>query len=44
MNQLAFAANAIGLIDAGAYYEEVICLREALRRIEQAVVAFGDIL
>ena len=33
MNQLAFVANATGLIDEAAYYENVIHLRDALRRI-----------
>ena len=38
LNQLAFVANATGLIDEDAYYEEVVRLRDALGRIEQAVV------
>lgn len=41
LNQLAFVANATGLIDASAYYEEVIKLQDALRRIEQAVLGDG---
>lgn len=39
MNQLAFVANATGLIDEAAYYENVIHLRDALRRIEKAVLS-----
>ncbi|NBJ87962.1 plasmid mobilization relaxosome protein MobC [Acutalibacter sp. 1XD8-36] len=38
MNQLAFVANATGLIDEAAYYENVIRLRDSLRRIEQTVI------
>ena len=38
LNQLTFVANATGLIDEAAYYEEVVRLRDALRRIEQAVL------
>ena len=38
LNQLTFVANATGLIDEAAYYEEVVRLRDALRRIEQAVM------
>ncbi len=37
MNQLAFIANAIGIIDEVAYHENIIFLRDALRRIEHAV-------
>ena len=37
LNQLAFIANATGLIDEAAYYENVIHLRDSLRRIEQTV-------
>nr|WP_322173146.1 plasmid mobilization relaxosome protein MobC [Acutalibacter sp. M00118] len=37
LNQLAFVANATGLIDEVAYYENVIHLRDSLRRIEQTV-------
>ena len=42
LNQLTFVANATGLIDEAAYYEEVIRLRDALRRIEHAVIGLGD--
>ena len=42
LNQLAFMANATGLIDEAAYYENVIHLRDSLRRIEQAVVGTAD--
>ena len=38
MNQLAFMANATGLIDEATYYENVIHLRDSLRRIENAVL------
>lgn len=38
MNQLAFVANATGLIDEAAYYENVIHLRDSLLRIEESVV------
>lgn len=38
LNQLAFVANTTGLIDEAAYYEQVIRLRDSLRRIEKAVV------
>lgn len=38
LNQLAFVANATGLIDEAAYYENVIHLRDSLRRIEKAVL------
>ena len=31
LNQLAFVANAIGLIDEAAYYEEAVRLRSSLR-------------
>ena len=41
LNQLAFVANATGLIDEAAYYENVIQLRDALQRIEKAVVGNG---
>jgi len=43
LNQLAFVANVTGLIDESAYYEEVIRLRDALRRIERVVlgIAYG---
>lgn len=41
LNQLAFVANATGLIDEAAYYENVILLRDSLRRIETAVVGDG---
>lgn len=42
LNQLAFMANATGLIDEAAYYENVIHLRDSLRRIEQAVIGTSD--
>lgn len=42
MNQLSFVANATGLIDEATYYENVIHLRDALRRIEIAVVGDGS--
>lgn len=38
LNQLAFVANATGLIDEAAYYGNVIHLRDSLRRIEKAVL------
>lgn len=38
MNQIAFMANATGLINEAAYYENVIHLRDALQRIEEAVL------
>lgn len=41
LNQLAFVANATGLIDEAAYYENVVGLRDSLRRIETAVVGNG---
>lgn len=41
LNQLAFVANATGLIDEAAYYENVVGLRDALGRIEKAVVGDG---
>lgn len=41
LNQLAFVANATGLIDEAAYYENVIQLRHSLERIETAVVGNG---
>ena len=37
MNQIAFMANATGLVDEGRYYEEIIRLHDAICRIEQAV-------
>ena len=42
MNQLAFMANATGLVDEAGYYESVIHLRDSLRRIEKAVVGSTD--
>lgn len=42
LNQLAFVANATGLIDEAAYHENIIVLRDALRRIEKAVVGDGS--
>ena len=38
LNQLTFVANATGLIDEATYYENVIHLRDSLRRIEQTVI------
>lgn len=42
MSQIAFMANASGLIEEGRYYEEVMHLRDALQRIEQAVIGQAD--
>jgi len=42
MNQLAFIANATGIIDEVAYHENIIFLRDVLRRIEQAVTGQSD--
>lgn len=42
LNQVAFMANATGLVDEAAYYENVIQLRDALGRIEKAVVGIAD--
>ena len=42
LNQIAFMANATGLVDEGRHYEEVTHLRDALRRIEQAVTGVKD--
>ena len=42
LNQLSFVANATGLIDEAAYYENVIHLRDSLRRIEKAVLGVKD--
>ena len=42
LNQLAFVANATGLIDEAAYYEQVVRLRDSLRRIEKAVIGTSD--
>lgn len=42
MNQLAFMANATGLIDEAAYYENVIHLWDSLQRIEKAVLVVTD--
>lgn len=42
MNQLAFMANATGLIDEAAYYENVIHLRNSLRHIENAILGSKD--
>ena len=42
LNQLAFVANSTGLINEAAYYEEVIRLRDSLRRIEKAVIGTSD--
>lgn len=42
MNQLSFVANATGLIDEAAYYENAIHLRDSLRRIEKAVLDVTD--
>ena len=43
MNQIAFMANATGLVDEGRYYEEVIHLHDAILRIEQAVTGVNDV-
>ena len=43
MNQIAFMANATGLVDEGRYYEEVIHLHDAILRIEQAVTGVKDV-
>lgn len=43
MNQIAFMANATGLVDEGRYYEEVIHLHDAICRIEQAVTGVKDV-
>ena len=42
MNQIAFMANATGLVDEEQYYEEVMHLRDALQRIERAVIGQVD--
>lgn len=42
MNQLAFVANATGLIDEAAYYENVIHIHDSLRRIEKTVMGAVD--
>lgn len=42
MNQIAFMANATGLVDEAGYYENVIQLRDAIKRIEQAVMGVAD--
>lgn len=42
LNQVAFVANATGLIDESAYYEEAARLRDSLRRIEKAVIGTSD--
>lgn len=42
MNQIAFMANATGLVNEAGYYENVIQLRGALRRIEMAAVGDGS--
>ena len=42
LNQLAFVANATGLIDEAAYFENAAQLRDALKRIEKAVVGTAD--
>lgn len=34
-------ANATGLVDEAAYYENVVQLKDALRRIEMAVTGDG---
>ena len=38
LNQLAFVANATGLIDEATYYENVIKLRNSVQHIEQVVI------
>lgn len=42
MNQIAFMANATGLVDEAGYYENVMELRDAIKRIERAVVGIAD--
>ena len=42
MNQIAFMANATGLVDEGMYYQEVLRLRDAIQRIEKAVISQRD--
>ena len=42
LNQVAFMANATGLVDEAAYYGNVIHLRDFLRRIEKAVAGDGS--
>lgn len=42
LNQVAFMANATGLVDEAAYYENVIQLRDAIQRIEMAVAGDGS--
>lgn len=42
LNQLTFMANATGLIDEAAYFENAAQLRDALKRIEKAVVGTAD--
>ena len=42
MNQIAFMANATGLVDEGVYYQEVLRLRDAIQRIEKAVTGQID--
>lgn len=42
MNQLAFMANATGLIDEATYYENVIQLTDAIQRIEKAVIGQSE--
>ena len=41
LNQVVFMANATGLLDEAAYYENVIRLWDAIQRIEKAVVGDG---
>ena len=41
LNQITFMANATGLVDEAAYYENVVQLQDALRRIEMAVTGDG---
>ena len=41
LNQVAFMANATGLVDEAAYYENVVWLRDAIQRIENAVAGDG---
>ena len=41
LNQVAFVANATGLVGEAAYYENVVQLQDALRRIEMAVTGDG---
>ena len=39
---MLFRSNATGLIDEAAYFENAAQLRDALKRIEKAVVGTAD--